>query len=154
VSDPDASAGTETPSNARRPHVLAYNYWLSLLDGRSCPSIQDIDPAALDGFGPDSILLDLCDDVVDPRIAWIGQALMETWLPKGDFRRISELPKHSLLSRLSNHYASVVVEVKPIGFETVFRDPRGGTIAARGILMPFSTFEKVDFIYGVINSYY
>ena len=41
-------APPEIGSDERRMHVRAYNYWVSLLDGRAYPSIEDLEPADLD----------------------------------------------------------------------------------------------------------
>ena len=50
----------------RRMHVRAYNYWVSLLDGRPYPSIQDVDPQTIGDFGPHSVLLDFSRKPEDP----------------------------------------------------------------------------------------
>jgi hypothetical protein len=39
--DVAAAIGTDE----RRMHVRAYNHWVSLLDGRDFPSIEDLEPA-------------------------------------------------------------------------------------------------------------
>ena len=48
--------GIEVPPeiglDERRMHVRAYNYWVSLLDGRPYPSIGDLEPDTLGDFGP------------------------------------------------------------------------------------------------------
>ena len=41
-----AAIGTDE----RRMHVRAYNYWVSLLDGRDYPSIEDLDPSNITDF--------------------------------------------------------------------------------------------------------
>jgi hypothetical protein len=133
-------------------HVRAYNYWVSLLDGRAYPSIQALDPEALGDFGPNSVLLDFSEGGDDPKIAWLGDALREECDLIGDVRRISEVPKRSLLSRLTDHYMQIIANKAPIGFEAEFVGQRGKNTMYRGILMPFSsTGEAIDFIYGVIN---
>ncbi|HEX8584506.1 MAG TPA: hypothetical protein VF680_08855, partial [Allosphingosinicella sp.] len=43
-------APPEIGVDERRMHVRAYNYWVSLLDGRPYPSINDLDPATLGDF--------------------------------------------------------------------------------------------------------
>ena len=61
-----ASEETPPPSDAapaigvdeRRMHVRAYNYWVSLLDGRDFPSIEDLEPTDVEDFGPHSVLVD------------------------------------------------------------------------------------------------
>src|SRR5205085_5029796 len=59
----------------RRMHVRAYNYWVSLLDGRPYPSIQDVDPQTIGDFGPHSVLLDFSRNPEDPELAFLGRAL-------------------------------------------------------------------------------
>jgi len=148
--------GIEVPPeiglDERRMHVRAYNYWVSLLDGRAYPSIQALDPEALGDFGPNSVLLDFSQGGDDPGIAWLGDALREECDLIGDVRRISEVPKRSLLSRLTDHYMQIIANKAPIGFEAEFVGQRGRNTMYRGILMPFSsTGEAIDYIYGVIN---
>lgn len=148
--------GIEVPPeiglDERRMHVRAYNYWVSLLDGRAYPSIEALDPEALGDFGPNSVLLDFSDGGDDPRIAWLGEALRDECDLIGDVRRISDVPKRSLLSRLTDHYMQIIANKAPIGFEAEFVGQRGRNTMYRGILMPFSSSgDVIDFIYGVIN---
>ncbi len=148
--------GIEVPPeiglDERRMHVRAYNYWVSLLDGRAYPSIKALDPEALGDFGPNSVLLDFSDGGDDPQVAWLGDALREECDLLGEVRRISEVPKRSLLSRLTDHYMQIIANKAPIGFEAEFVGQRSKNTMYRGILMPFSsTGEAIDFIYGVIN---
>jgi hypothetical protein len=135
----------------RRMHVRAYNYWVSLLDGRPYPLIADLDPSSLADFGPNSVLLDFTDGD-DPKVAWLGGALRQECDLLGEIRRVGDVPKRSLLSRLTDHYMQIIANRAPIGFEAEFVGQRGKNTMYRGILMPFSsTGESIDFIYGVIN---
>jgi hypothetical protein len=152
----EEDGGIEVPPeiglDERRMHVRAYNYWVSLLDGRAYPSIKALDPEALGDFGPNSVLLDFSEGGDDSGIAWLGDALREECDLIGDVRRISEVPKRSLLSRLTDHYMQIIANKAPIGFEAEFVGQRGKNTMYRGILMPFSsTGEVIDYIYGVIN---
>jgi hypothetical protein len=152
----DDEAAIEAPPeigvDERRMHVRAYNYWVSLLDGRSYPSIGDLDPSNLGDFGPHSVLLDFSEGGEDPRVVWLGRALREECDLIGDIRRISDVPKRSLLSRLTDHYLQIIANRAPIGFEAEFLSQAGQNTMYRGILMPFSSSgETIDFIYGVIN---
>jgi hypothetical protein len=152
----DEDGGIEVPPeiglDERRMHVRAYNYWVSLLDGRAYPSIRDLAPDTLGDFGPNSVLLDFSDGSDDPKVSWLGDALREECDLIGDVRRISEVPKRSLLSRLTDHYMQIIANKAPIGFEAEFVGQRSKNTMYRGILMPFSsTGETIDFIYGVIN---
>ena len=136
----------------RRMHVRAYNYWVSLLRGRPYPPIDELDPASIADFGPNSVLLDFTRGVDDPGIAFLGQGLREECAVDADIRRIADVPSRSLLSRLTDHYLQIIANRAPIGFEAEFVSTRGRTTMYRGILMPFSSDgQAIDYIYGVIN---
>ncbi len=146
--EPPANVGTDE----RRMHVRAYNYWVSLLDGRAYPSIEDLEPQNLNDFGPHSVLLDFTAGVENPAIAFLGHALRdECDLPTGLFS-VADIPSRSLLSRLTDHFLQIIANRAPIGFEAEFVNDRGNNTMYRGILMPFSSDDDtIDFIYGVIN---
>jgi hypothetical protein len=150
--EPAIERPPEIGVDERRMHVRAYNYWVSLLSGRAYPSIQDLDPANIEDFGPHSVLLDFSRDPEDPEIAFLGAALRAECGLEAGVRNISEVPSRSLLSRLTDHYLQIIANSAPIGFEAEFLGQRGFHTMYRGILMPLSTDgETIDFIYGVIN---
>ena len=139
-------------TDERRMHVRAYNHWASLLDGRDYPSIEDLDPASIEDFGPHSVLLDFTAGRDNPATPYIGAAIREECGLTADIQTISEVPSRSLLSRLTDHYMQIIANRAPIGFEAEFVNQRGDSICYRGILMPFSSDDDtIDFIYGVIN---
>lgn len=146
--DAPASVGTDE----RRMHVRAYNYWVSLLDNRAYPSIEDLDPENLDDFGPNSVLLDFTGGTENPTIVFLGNALrQECDLPVG-VGCVADIPSRSLLSRLTDHYLQIIANRAPIGFEAEYVNERSNNTMYRGILMPFSSDDDtIDFIYGVIN---
>ena len=145
-------APPEIGTDERRMHVRAYNYWVSLLDGKAYPSVQDLDPHSIEDFGPNSVLLDFTEGENDAQVAWLGDALRQECDLLGDIRRISDVPKRSLLSRLTDHYLQIIANKAPIGFEAEFVGQRGQNTMYRGILMPFSSKgDEIDFIYGVIS---
>ncbi|HEY0043901.1 MAG TPA: hypothetical protein VGB62_05055 [Allosphingosinicella sp.] len=150
--EPAMDAPPEIGVDERRMHVRAYNYWVSLLEGRAYPSISDLEPNTLGDFGPNSVLLDFSGDTTNPRVCYLGKALRSECDLIGDIRHIADVPKRSLLSRLTDHYLQIIANSAPIGFEAEFVGQRGHNTMYRGILMPFtSTGETIDFIYGVIN---
>ena len=133
-------------------HVRAYNYWVSLLEGRDFPSIEDLEPADVSDFAANSVLLDFTCGRDNPAVPYIGGAIREECGLDDDTRTIGDVPSRSLLSRLTDHYLQIIANRAPIGFEAEFANQRGETICYRGILMPFSSDgETIDFIYGVIN---
>ena len=150
--EPTMEAPPEIGVDERRMHVRAYNYWVSLLDGRAYPSIRDLEPQNIDDFGPHSVLLDFTGGSDNPGISFIGRALREDCELTGDIRTIEDVPSRSLLSRLTDHYLQIIANCAPIGFEAEFVGRGGAATMYRGILMPLSSDgDTIDFIYGVIN---
>ena len=146
--DVAAAIGTDE----RRMHVRAYNYWVSLLEGRDFPSIEELEPADITDFAPNSVLLDFTCGRDNPAIPYIGAAIRDECGLSDDTRTIDDVPSRSLLSRLTDHYLQIIANRAPIGFEAEFANQRQETICYRGILMPFSSDgDTIDFIYGVIN---
>ena len=159
VGAPQASyndAGVDSPigigTDERRMHVRAYNYWVSLLDGRAYPSVKDLEPDNLINFSGNSVLLDFTGGFENPTLTYLGEAIrLECDLP-AELISAAEIPSRSLLSRLTDHYLQIIANRAPIGFEAEFVNHRGNNTMYRGILMPFSSDDDtIDFIYGVIN---
>jgi hypothetical protein len=148
--------GVESPigigTDERRMHVRAYNYWVSLLDGRAYPAVEDIDPASLTDFSANSVLLDFTGGFEHPTLTYLGAAIRDECDLPAESISASEIPSRSLLSRLTDHYLQIIANRAPIGFEAEFVNHRGNNTMYRGILMPFSSDDDtIDFIYGVIN---
>jgi hypothetical protein len=148
--------GVESPigigTDERRMHVRAYNYWVSLLNGRAYPAVEDLDPASLTDFSANSILLDFTSGVENPTLTYLGSAIRKECDLPAEMISASEIPSRSLLSRLTDHYLQIIANRAPIGFEAEFVNYRGNNTMYRGILMPFSSDDDtIDFIYGVIN---
>ncbi len=147
-----AGAGIDVGTDERRMHVRAYNHWVSLLDGRDYPSIEDLDPASITDFSSHSVLLDFTLGRDNPATPYIGTAIREECDLDESITHIEQVPSRSLLSRLTDHYLQIIANRAPIGFEAEFVNQRGHEICYRGILMPFSSDgDTIDFIYGVIN---
>ncbi len=148
VMDAKHSFGTDE----RRMHVRAYNFWAALLGENNFPSIEDLNPAEIDDFGSQSVLLDFTAGLENPAIQYLGEALAEECGIDQDIGYISQVPARSLLSRITDHYMQIIANQAPIGFEAEFVNQRGATIMYRGILLPFSSDDDtIDFICGVIN---
>src|SRR5437660_9570764 len=141
--DVAAAIGTDE----RRMHVRAYNYWVSLLEGRDFPSIEDLEPADVADFSAHSVLLDFTCGGDNPAIPYIGTGIRDECGLNDDTRAISDVPARSLLSRLTDHYLQIIANRAPIGFEAEFVNQRNENICYRGILMPFpSDGDPIDFI--------
>lgn len=149
---PSADIAAAIGTDERRMHVRAYNHWVSLLDGRDFPSIEDLEPGDVTDFSGHSVLLDFTCGRDNPAIPYIGADIRDECELDDDVRMISDVPSRSLLSRLTDHYMQIIANRAPVGFEAEFMTQRGDTICYRGILMPFSSDgDMIDFIYGVIN---
>jgi len=150
--EPCETATLSIGTDERRMHVRAYNYWVSLLDGRDYPSIEDLEPADLVDFAPHSVLLDFTAGRENPATPYVGAAIKEECGLETEVKTIADVPSRSLLSRLTDHYMQIVANRAPVGFEAEFVNQRGENLCYRGIMMPFSSDgETIDFIYGVIN---
>ena len=118
--------------------VRAYNFWTSQLHAKNYPSIEDLDPAAVEEFRDHSVLLDCTSDIENPSIVFLGEKLrVECGLGR-NISYLKEVPGRSLLSRITDHYLQIIANRAPIGFEAEFINDRGNSIMYRGI-------------YGVIN---
>lgn len=138
----------------RRMQVRAYNHWASLLGEGNFPRICDLNPETLGDFGPYGILLEFSGKrgIDDPAIRFLGAKLAEECGGEASFRRLSDVPGRSLLSRITDHYLQILANQAPIGFEAEFTNHHGATVLYRGILLPWSSDgEAIDFIFGVIN---
>jgi hypothetical protein len=150
AADDDVAAAIGT--DERRMHVRAYNYWVSLLEGRDFPSIEELEPGDVQDFAPNSVLLDFTCGNDNPAVPYIGGAIRDECGLDETTRTISDVPSRSLLSRLTDHYLQIIANRAPVGFEAEFENQRNENICYRGILMPFSSDgDTIDFIYGVIN---
>jgi hypothetical protein len=150
AADDDVAAAIGT--DERRMHVRAYNYWVSLLEGRDFPSIEELEPGDVQDFAPNSVLLDFTCSHNNPAVPYIGGAIRDECGLDEATRTIADVPSRSLLSRLTDHYLQIIANRAPVGFEAEFENQRSENICYRGILMPFSSDgDTIDFIYGVIN---
>lgn len=155
-SDSTDAPGIEAPpivgQDERRMHVRAYNHWAKLLGGRSFPSIEALDVDNLGDFGPHAVLLDFTSGIENPALTFVGEALARECDLDSDVHYIADVPRRSLLSRLTDHYLQIIANRAPIGFEAEFVNSAGATILYRGVLLPFSSDDDtIDFIMGVIN---
>ena len=144
VAGPDEPTVAAIGSDERRMHVRAYNYWVSLLDGRDYPSIEDLEPGDLVDFAPHSVLLDFTSGRDDPATPYIGVAIRAECDLDDEVRTIADVPSRSLLSRLTDHYMQIIANRAPVGFEAEFVHQRGDNLCYRGILMPFSSDESAE----------
>ena len=152
----DEDAAIEPPpiisGDDRRMQVRALNFWTSQLHDKNFPSIEELEPSAIEDFRDYSVLLDFTSGIENPSIDYLGDELRAECGLSADVTYLDEVPRHSLLSRITEHYLQIIANHAPIGFEAEFVNDRGNVLMYRGILLPYSTDDDtIDFIYGVIN---
>lgn len=136
----------------RRLHVRAFERWASLLCGRPFPSVEDLASDDLAEFEPQSVLLEYRGGDENPRLLRIGAMLEEECGPGAAPTSVRDVPRGSLLSRLTDHYLEIIGTRAPIGFEAEFTNHQGLPTRYRGILMPFSSDgTTIDHLLGVIS---
>src|SRR5687767_9052475 len=106
-SSPSEQPTIEIGSDERRMHVRAYNYWVSLLNGRDYPSIEDLEPGDVSDFADHSVLLDFTAGRNDPSTPYVGSAIREECGLDDGIKSIDQVPSRSLLSRLTDHYLQI-----------------------------------------------
>ena len=153
--DENEETAIETPlvsSDERRMQVRAYNFWTRQLGDRNYPSIEELDPEAVEDFRGYSVLLDFTSGIENPSIPYLGEELRLACELDEDISYLDQVPPRSLLSRITDHYLQIIANRAPIGFEAEFVNEKNVTIMYRGILLPYSSDDDtIDFIYGVIN---
>src|SRR3954451_7346773 len=88
VDDVAAAIGTDE----RRMHVRAYNYWVSLLEGRDFPSIEELEPSEVEDFASNSVLLDFTCGGDNPAIPYVGAAIRDECAFDDGMRTIADVP--------------------------------------------------------------
>ncbi len=152
VPDSDATPPPAIGTDERRMHVRAYNFWAKLLGDRSFPAIEDLDLEQLGDFGDHAVLLDFTSGIDNPALSFVGGTLVQACELTEEVGYIADVPRRSLLSRLTDHYLQIIANRAPIGFEAEFVNQDGQLIMYRGVLLPFSSDDDtIDFILGVIN---
>jgi len=136
----------------RRMHARAYDYWVSLLNGRPMPAISDLDPDRLRAFSDRSVLVDLPADGGVPVIAYLGRELRDEAEVSTSQPTIADVPDNTLLSELLRRFSDIVAYQAPVGFEAEFAGPKSGRVLHRGILLPFSNQDgALASVYGVLS---
>lgn len=129
-----------------------YNYWFGLADDYGIPPLKSLTPADIAAYKNNMVLIDLRDTDNEPTLQVIGQLLKqdldEDLNPKG----ISDIPRRTLLSRITDHYMEVLGNKSPISFDAEFLNKAREKILYRGILLPFSDDgTHINFILGAIR---
>lgn len=136
----------------QRLHMRAYTRWVEAPRIGEFPTWQS---AMLHGraeFGPQTIILNVLPDSDDPEIIAIGDELRKEVDPNIRLNTVGDVPRRSLISRITDNYFQVIANRAPVGFEAEFIDAKGLAFVYRAILLPCSTNgQSVDNIIGVMS---
>lgn len=136
----------------RRMHARAYDYWVSLLNGRRMPRVSDMDQRKITPFADRSVLIDLPERGGAPVIAYIGGDLRTESDIVAAHPTIDDVPPGTLLGELLRRFSDIVIHEAPVGFEAEFAGRLDTRLLHRGILLPFSDDQgRLTAVYGVMS---
>ncbi len=149
---PPSSDAAASLNDERRMHIRAYNRWAHAERIGEFPAWKAVLAKGRLDFGTQTIILDVMTDSGNPRIIAIGSRLRTESGIIGEIGSVSDVPRRSLLSRLTDQYFQVIANRAPVGFEAEFVDYAGRLFVYRAILLPCSSDgDTIDSIIGVIN---
>lgn len=143
----------EFAGHEKRITFQLYQYWFALTGDRELPPLKDLNPADIAPYKDTMVLIDLRNPTIEPVLQVVGQSLtadIETGL---SLKSISDIPRKSLLSRITDHYLEVLANRTPISFDAEYENKAEERILYRGIMLPFSDDgSAINFILGAIGS--
>jgi len=129
-----------------------YNYWFGLAADQGIPPLKSLTPEDIAVYKDNMVLIDLRDSESEPTLQVIGQLLKQDVEQDLTHAGVSEIPRRTLLSRITDHYMEVLANKSPISFDAEFNNKAKEKILYRGILLPFSDDgENINFILGAIR---
>jgi len=131
----------------RKKHEAVLDYWLSIRGNRELPPLRDLDPLEISDAAASSALLELIGGGEDAEIKHLGEQLKA----KGEFDRISEAPRPSILASIARKLSIVAVSRNFLAFEDEFAAD-GGKIRCWVTMLPLSSAGAwVDYVYAFVS---
>ncbi len=150
MSLPDSNTSAQGAENRLILHFL--RLWEEVAGERAMPRLRDFSGDILEPFKPFSVVIDLQDGYDNPVIRHVGSAIANREGADARGLRPDEVPRRTILSRITDHFFEVLANRGPVGFEADFIDDDGKNIPYRGILTPLSdNGEDINFILAAIN---
>ena len=145
------SAEKETDQERRITFCL-YESWEKIAGSSGLPALKRLKSQEIEAFKSNLVLLDLRNGKDNPIFQVIGNGLTEDLEVDLVGRPIAEVPRRSMLSRVTDHYLEVLANRVPIAFEAEFVNREGEKALHRGILLPFSDDnQNINFILGGVR---
>ncbi|RMF08668.1 MAG: PAS domain-containing protein [Alphaproteobacteria bacterium] len=149
-----SESASEEPAPAAEQRLINrfFDLWERLAGDRPLPALRNFTSDDLVPFKPFSVVIDLQQGYDQPIIRHVGSAIVAVMGQDFKGRRTEEVPRRSILSRITDHLYEVLANRSPVGFEAHYTDQSGQDIPYRGILAPLSDDgETINFILAAIN---
>ncbi|WP_321395652.1 PAS domain-containing protein [Emcibacter sp.] len=141
-----------TSGQERRITFQLYDQWEKLAGEREMPSLRELAPSDIAPYKDQMVLIDIRDRNQEPTLQVIGHALKEDLEEDLTGKNLSDIPRRTMISRITDHYLEVFANRTPISFEAEFVNKEKERALYRGILLPFSDGgEEINFILGAVR---
>lgn len=145
------SAEEETDQERRITFCL-YESWEKIAGSSGLPALKRLQRQEIEAFKSNLVLLDLRNGKDNPTFQVIGNGLTEDLEADLIGRPLADVPRRSMLSRVTDHYLEVLANRVPIAFEAEFVNRDNEKALYRGILLPFSDDNRnINFILGGVR---
>ena len=145
-------SAVEDLDQERRITFCLYDLWDKLVGESGLPALKRMSQKDIAPFKKNLVLIDLRKNDGEPTFQVIGQELQEDLEVDLSGQPVSEVPRRTMLSRVTDHYLEVLANRVPIAFEAEFVNRDSEKALYRGILLPFSDDNKnINFILGGVR---
>ena len=142
----------EELNQERRITFCLYEYWEKLAGNSGLPALKNMNRDEIAPFKKNLVLIDLRNGHSQPTFQVIGNNLQEDLENDLTSMPISDVPRRTMLSRITDHHLEVLANRVPIAFEAEFVNKIGENTLYRGILLPFSDDDNnINFILGGVR---
>lgn len=142
----------EYTGQEKRITFQLYNCWFRLASDYGIPPLKSLLPEDIAAYKNNMVLIDLRDPENEPTLQVIGQLLNDDLDQDLCLKSIDEIPRRTLLSRITDHYMEVLANKSPISFDAEFKNKNLEKILYRCVLLPFSDDGvNINFILGAIR---
>ncbi len=127
-------------------------YWQDLRGDLDFPLITELDLERIRDYVPYSFCLELGANADDPILRYVGKEVSRDCGDNVTNRRLSELPRQSLLARATGRLDEAIARGGPFTLSEGFHNAEGVEILYRAVLLPFSIAgQTADYIIGAVN---
>ena len=145
-------SAVEELNQERRITFCLYECWEKLAGEDGLPALKYMNRDEIAPFKKNLVLIDLRNGHENPTFQVIGTHLQEDLDEDLSNKLVSDVPRRTMLSRVTDHYLEVLANRVPIAFEAEFVNTDSEKALYRGILLPFSDDgQNINFILGGVR---